>query len=85
MHNSFAVNIANFNPRDGDKIKLHRSLLNSQSLIFKKSKKTGKKIQENPLSFVCVLGDSGNYKDGPNMYYNDAGQFILMLTAIRLA
>ena len=27
-----------------------------------------------------VLGDSGNYKDAPNLYYNDAGQFISILT-----
>ena len=53
VHNYFAVNIANFNPYDGDKNKLHRSLLNSQSLIFKKSAKLPRKYRKFSFSCAC--------------------------------
>ena len=77
VNNYYAANIANFNPYEGDKIKIHRSLLDPKSPIFKKSKKLAKNYKKIPLSFMHVWDDSGNYKDGANVYYNDAGKIYI--------
>ncbi len=77
INNYYMPYIANFNPHEGDRIKIHRSLLDPQSPILKKSKKLSKKYKNISLDFKHVWSDQDNYKSGANVYYNDAGKIYI--------
>lgn len=67
--------IANFNPGEGDKILIHRSLLNPKSPVSKASKKLAKPYAKTKLTFRQIFGDT--YTTGENVYYNDAGKILI--------
>ena len=67
--------IANFNPYEGDKIKIHRSLLHPKSPQHKDSRKLAKRYKKTDLKFKQIYGDT--YKDDKNIYYNDAGKLLV--------
>ncbi|QCH14971.1 hypothetical protein CB0101_08550 [Synechococcus sp. CB0101] len=67
--------VANFNPDDGDKILIHRSLLNPKSPVSQASKKLAKPFKKTKLRFKQIFGDQ--YTTGQNVYYNDAGKIYI--------
>ena len=67
--------IANFNPHEGDRIRIHRSLLNSRSPQVRSSRKLAKKFKRDSLKFEHIFGDV--YNKDKNIYYNDAGKLIV--------
>lgn len=70
--------IANFNPYEGDRILIHRSLLNPKSPQRKSSKRLAKPFKKTKLKFKHVIGDTYNtYHEGKNIYYNDAGKLLV--------
>jgi hypothetical protein len=76
IYNNYNVSyVANFNPEEGDKILIHRSLLNPKTPQSKASKKLAKPFKNTPLRFKQIFGDS--YKTGENVYYNDAGKILI--------
>lgn len=76
IYNNYNVSyVANFNPEEGDKILIHRSLLNPKTPQSKASRKLAKPFKKTKLRFKQILGDS--YKTGENIYYNDAGKILV--------
>lgn len=68
--------IANLNPADGDKILIHRSLLDPKTPQFNQSKKLAKKYKKAKLSFMYEPG-ADTYKSKANVYYNGAGKILM--------
>ena len=77
INNYYMPYISNFNPYEGDRIKIHRSLLHRKSPILKKSRKLAKKYKNVELEFKHVWNDDDNYRSGANVYYNDAGKIYI--------
>ena len=77
INNYYMPYISNFNPYEGDRIKIHRSLLDRKSPILKKSRKLSKKYKNVELEFNHVWSDGGDYRSGANVYYNDAGKIYI--------
>ena len=75
INNYYMPYIANFNPYEGDRIKIHRSLLHRKSPQIKASKKLAKRYKNEELKFKHIYGDT--YKDDKNVYYNDAGKIYI--------
>ena len=75
INNYYMPYIANFNPYEGDRIKIHRSLLHRKSPQIKASKKLAKQYKNQKLKFKHIFGDT--YKDDKNAYYNDAGKIYI--------
>lgn len=76
IYNNYNVPyIANFNPGEGDKILIHRSLLNPKTPVSKASKKLAKPFAKTKLRFKQIFGDK--YTTGENVYYNDAGKILI--------
>ena len=75
INNYYMPYIANFNPYEGDRIKIHRSLLHRKSPQIKPSKKLAKRYKNEELKFKHIYGDT--YKDDKNVYYNDAGKIYI--------
>ena len=67
--------IANFNPGEGDRILIHRSLLDPKTPQSRPSKKLAKPFKKEDLLFKQTFGDK--YKSGANVYYNDAGKILM--------
>ena len=67
--------IANFNPDEGDKILIHRSLLDPKTPLSKASSKLAKPFKNTKLEFKQIFGDT--YTTGENVYYNDAGKILI--------
>jgi len=68
--------VANFNPNEGDKILLHRSLLDPKTPQFTPSKKLAKKFQKTKPSFMYEP-NADTYKSNANVYYNGAGKLLM--------
>ena len=68
--------VANLNSADGDKVLLHRSLLDPLSPIFSGSMKLGKKYRKTKLRVIEDI-DAADYNSGANIYYNGAGKLIM--------
>ncbi|MBW0166895.1 MAG: hypothetical protein KXJ49_05310 [Vulcanococcus sp.] len=76
IYNNYNVPyIANFNPGEGDKILIHRSLLDPKTPASKASKKLAKPFAKTKLRFKQIFGDT--YTTGENVYYNDAGKILI--------
>ena len=76
INNYYMPYVANFNPYEGDRIRIHRSLLNVQSPQLKSSRKLAKKFKRNVIRFDHILlGDT--YSKDKNIYYNDAGKLLI--------
>jgi hypothetical protein len=76
IYNNYNVPyIANFNPGEGDKILIHRSLLDPKTPVSKASKKLAKPFAKTKLRFKQIFGDT--YTTGENVYYNDAGKILI--------
>ena len=75
INNYNTTYIGNFNPYEGDRIMIHRSLLNRKSPQHKKSKKLAKPFKKAKVKFEHILGD--NYDKDRNVYYNDAGKLLI--------
>jgi len=75
INNYYMPYIANFNPYEGDRIKIHRSLLHPKSPQRKASKKLAKQYKKEKLRFKQIFGDT--YREDKNVYYNDAGKIYI--------
>ena len=75
INNYNCAYVANFNPYEGDRIKIHRSLLHPKSPQRKGSKKLAKRYKKSDLKFKQIYGDT--YRDDKNVYYNDAGKLLI--------
>jgi hypothetical protein len=76
IYNNYNVPyIANFNPDEGDKILIHRSLLDPRTPVTKASSKPAKPFKKTKLKFKQIFGDT--YTTGENVYYNDAGKILI--------
>lgn len=76
IYNNYNVPyIANFNPGEGDRILIHRSLLDPKTPQSNPSKKLAKPFKKEDLRFKQIFGDK--YKSGANVYYNDAGKILI--------
>ena len=77
IFNNYNVSyVANFNPNEGDKILIHRSLLDPKTPQFTPSKKLARKFKKTRLSFMYEPnGDV--YKSNANVYYNGAGKILM--------
>jgi hypothetical protein len=73
--------IANFNPYEGDRIEIHRSLLDPKSPQDNGSKKLAKHFKKTKLKFEHIFGDI--YNKNKNIYYNDAGKLIVDTNGIK--
>jgi len=68
--------IANFNPFEGDKILIHRSLLDPKTSQTTPSKKLANKYKNVKLRFEYAPSGKA-YQSGANVYYNGAGKIVL--------
>ena len=76
IYNNYNVPyIANFNPGEGDRILIHRSLLDPKTPQSRPSKKLAKPFKKEDLLFKQTFGDK--YNSGANVYYNDAGKILM--------
>ena len=75
INNYYMPYISNFNPYEGDSIKIHRSLLHPKSPQLKSSKKRAKRYKGVELKFKQIFGDT--YNEDKNVYYNDAGKIYI--------
>lgn len=76
IYNNYNVPyIANFNPGEGDRILIHRSLLDPKTPQSSPSKKRAKSFRKEDVRFEQIFGDK--YKSGANVYYNDAGKILI--------
>lgn len=75
INNYYMPYIANFNPHEGDRIRIHRSLLSPRSPQLKSSRKLAKKFKRDSVKFEHIFGDI--YNKDKNIYYNDAGKLIV--------
>lgn len=77
IYNNYNVPyIANFNPFEGDKILIHRSLLDPKTPQLTPSGKLAKKYKNAKLRFAYDP-NARDYKSGANVYYNGAGKIVL--------
>ena len=76
INNYYMPYIANFNPYEGDRIRIHRSLLNVKSPQLKSLRKLAEKFKRDVIRFEHILlGDT--YNKDKNIYYNDAGKLLI--------
>ncbi len=67
--------VANMNPADGDKLLIHRSLLDPKTPVSKSDNKLARVYRKVKPSFKQIFGDT--YTTGENIYYNDAGKILM--------
>ena len=67
--------VANLNPADGDRILIHRSLLDPKTPVSSPSRKLASTYRKTRLRFKQIFGDT--YVTGENVYYNDAGKILM--------
>ncbi len=77
IYNNYNVPyIANFNPVEGDKILIHRSLMDPKTPQTTPSAKLAKKYKNLQLRFEYAP-NARDYNSGANVYYNGAGKIVL--------